>query len=92
MTATEREYLVAVDLPGFALATLDVEIEDHQVTIHGKRPSDGLEESIALPFDADVEWLRALYEPGRLELHVPRLGTHGLARRPVEIGLRHPVP
>jgi HSP20 family molecular chaperone IbpA len=89
---TEIEYVVAVDVSGFGLADLRVEIEDHDVTIHGGSSSHTLEESIRLPVDADVEWLRALYEPRWLELHVPRLDPCGLDRRPVEIDVKHQVP
>ncbi len=92
MTETDVEYLVDVDVSGFAPAALDVEIEDDELTIHGESMTDALDESIRLPFDADVEWLRALYDKGRLEVHVPRLGSRGLGRRPIEIVVRRPVP
>ena len=55
MTETDVEYLVDVDVSGFAPAALDVEIEDDELTIHGESMTDALDESIRLPFDADVE-------------------------------------
>lgn len=88
---SDLEYLVDVDVSDFALADLDVEIEDHEVTIHGESTAGALDESIDLPPDADVEWLRALYDAGRLELHVPRLGSCRRGRRRVEIAVRRPV-
>jgi HSP20 family molecular chaperone IbpA len=92
MRETDVEYVVDVDVSGFALSDLHVEIEDHVVTIRGESLGYALDESISLPLDADVEWPRALYEPGQLELRVPRLGSCNLGRRPVEIHLRNPVP
>ena len=92
MVETESEYLVDVDVSGIARGDLDVEIEDHVVTIHGESASYALDESIRLPLDADVEWPRALYEPGRLELHVPRFSSCNLGRRPIEIRDRPAVP
>jgi HSP20 family molecular chaperone IbpA len=88
ITETELEYRVAVEVPGFAPADLRVEIEDHELTIHGEDASHRLDRSIQLPLDADVEWLAALYEPGLLEFHVAKLGPSALGRRPVEIAVR----
>jgi HSP20 family molecular chaperone IbpA len=82
------EYVVDVDVSGFALGDLSVEIEDHEVTVHRDRSK--LDESFALPRDADVEWLTAVYEPGKLELHAPRVTT-STGKRRVQIGVRHRV-
>jgi hypothetical protein len=40
---------------------------------------------VALPPDADVEWLRALYEPGLLVLRAPKVPHVDHDRRTVEI-------
>jgi HSP20 family molecular chaperone IbpA len=89
ITETERGYVVAVEVPGFALEDLRVEIQGHELAIHGDAGRRRLDQFIRLPFDADVEWPAALYEPGRLEVHVPKLGACGLGRREVEIVPKH---
>jgi HSP20 family molecular chaperone IbpA len=88
---TETEYVVMLDVTGYALDDLHVEIENHEVTVLGDSWDRRLDESVRLPRDADVEWVRAFYEPGQLELRVPRLGTCGDERRPVEIEVRRRV-
>lgn len=88
---TETEYIVALDVAGYTLEDLQVEIEDHEVTVLGAAWDRHLDESFRLPHDADVEWARAFYEPGLLELRVPRLGSCGTERRSVEIAVRRRV-
>lgn len=89
--ATETEYVVTLDVKGYALDDLRVEIENHEVTVLGKAWDRHLDESFRLPRDADVEWLRAFHEPGSLELRVPRLHTGEEQRRPVHIEVRRRV-
>ena len=89
LSETEYGYRVAVDVTGFALEDLRVEIDAHELTIHGEAETVRLDESVRLPFDADVEWPAALYEPGSLEVHVPKLGSCSRGRREVEIALKH---
>jgi HSP20 family molecular chaperone IbpA len=82
MTAeTDNEYLIRLDVGSLAPPDLCVVVEDHLVTVAG----DGLDESVELPLDADVEWLRALYEPGLLVLRAPKLPHADHDRRTVEI-------
>lgn len=88
---TDTEYLITLDVTGYTLDDLRVEVVDHEVTVLGDSWDRRLDESIRLPRDADVEWLRAFFEPGRLELRVPRLGSCGEERRPVEIEVRRRV-
>ena len=88
--ATETEYVVDLDVTGFTLPDLHVEIEDHEVTVHGEAAERELEESIRLPADADVEWVRASYLPGLLELRAPRLRGCESGPRVIEI-TRHRV-
>jgi HSP20 family molecular chaperone IbpA len=84
MTETESEYLVTLDVGPLEPDELSVVVEDHVVTVSG----DEVAESVRLPADADVEWLRALYEPGLLVLRAPKLPRDGHDRRPVEIIVR----
>jgi HSP20 family molecular chaperone IbpA len=82
MTAqTDSEYLIRLDVGSLGARDLSVVVEDHLVMVAG----DGLDESVELPVDADVEWLRALYEPGLLVLRAPKLPHVDHDRRTVEI-------
>ncbi|HSC49303.1 MAG TPA: Hsp20/alpha crystallin family protein [Gaiellaceae bacterium] len=82
MTAeTDTEYLVTLDVGRLEACDLSVVVEDHLVTVAG----DGVDESVQLPADADVEWLRALYEPGLIVLRAPKLPHVDHDRRTVEI-------
>ena len=82
MTAeTDTEYLVTLDVGRLEPCDLSVVVEDHLVTVEG----EGVDESVQLPVDADVEWLRALYEPGVIVLHAPKLPHAEHDRRTVEI-------
>jgi HSP20 family molecular chaperone IbpA len=82
MTAeTETEYLVTLDVGLLRPAELSVVVDDHLVLIEGV----GLDESVQLPADADVEWVRALYEPGLLVLRAPKLPPTEHDRRTVEV-------
>jgi len=80
MTAeTETEYLITLDVGGLEPTDLSVVVADHLVTV------EGVDESVELPSDADVEWLRALYEPGVIVLRAPKLPHADHDRRTVEI-------
>jgi HSP20 family molecular chaperone IbpA len=82
MTAeTETEYLVTLDVGLLQPAELSVVVDDHLVSVEGV----GLDEAVELPADADVEWLRALYEPGLLVLHAPKLPPAAHDPRTVEV-------
>jgi HSP20 family molecular chaperone IbpA len=82
MTAeTDTEYLITLDVGRLEPCDLSVAVEDHVVTVEG----DGVDQSVELPADADVEWLRALYEPGVLVLRAPKLPHADHDRRTVEI-------
>lgn len=82
MTAeTETEYLVTLDVGPLAPDELSVVVDDHLVRVEGV----GLDEAVRLPADADVEWLRALYEPGLLVLRAPKLPPVAHDRRTVEV-------
>lgn len=82
MTAeTDTEYLVTLDVGRLAPCDLSVVVEDHLVTVEG----EGVDESVQLPADADVEWIRALYEPGLIVLRAPKLPHADHDRRTVKI-------
>jgi HSP20 family molecular chaperone IbpA len=97
VTESETEYVVELDVSDFALSELSVRLEGDEVTVVGEQRESGedadapfrlcerLEESFRLPGDADGEWLTALFEHGRLELHVPKLGPCPNPRHNVRI-------
>lgn len=80
-------YVIELDVSDFLPSSLRVEVEGDEVTIFGR----SFEEVVLLPRDADVEWLSAVYDEGRLELRAPRLGSCSSGRRNVEIVTRQRV-
>ena len=78
---SEREYVVRLGVPGFAVDDLEVEVADHVVTIRGTRLRgelggfrlhDTLEERLELPADADPDRVSAVYSREQLAVHAPR--------------------
>ena len=99
ITETPCGYSVRLPVKGFARDELEVEVSDHMVTVRGDQkrtgPNDGLfvlherlEESFALPTDADSSGLTANYSQGALVLRVPRSPHMSLTPRRVQIDSR----
>lgn len=88
---TADEFVVEVEVPGYAEEELHVEISDHTLTVKGERSESRekqektfrlherldreFERRFALPPEADTEHVRATFAKGVLELHAPKLAT-----------------
>ncbi len=97
---TEKEFVLELEVPGFAKDELDVEVSDHTLVVKGEREAE-TEKDISvvlherlerefvrrfeLPLGADGEHVEAAYDKGVLTLHVPK--TAAKETRKVEIGV-----
>jgi HSP20 family protein len=83
---SKNEYVVHLNVPGFAQEELKVEIAGRFVTVRGDqtqtsidnspfRLHERLEERFELPDDVDADEVTATYAHGALELRVPRLNS-----------------
>ena len=80
----DREYTVAVDLPGIDRATLDISVDDNRLTIRGKRagsettqrrgecPRGNFLRTFSVPVSVDQNDIKAAYKDGVLEMHLPK--------------------
>lgn len=87
--ASEDALLIMAEVPGAAEEDLDISVDGRALTLSGSRRSDELPEgarhfrqerssgnfsrTIELPFDVDVEAVKATYAGGTLEIELPRL-------------------
>lgn len=85
---TEGEFVVELDVPGYAEKELSVELTDHTLTVRGTRAEDKqrtdktlqlherlesfFERRFQLPLETDGEHVKAVYGKGVLTLHVPK--------------------
>lgn len=81
--------LVVAAVPGIAEEDLDISLDGRTLTISGTRPVDELPEgarqyrqervsgnfnrTVELPFDVDIDAVKATYAAGTLEINLPRL-------------------
>ncbi len=88
---TPGEFVVELEVPGYAEKELGIEISDHTVTVKGERKEateetektfwfrerleHEFERRFALPAEADTEHVTAVFKQGVLELHAPKLQT-----------------
>jgi HSP20 family protein len=96
---TEKEFVVELDVPGYAEKELDVEVTDHTLVITGERKEETekvektmrlherleatFERRFVLPAETDSEHLTAKYGKGVLTVHVPKLAA--ITPRKIEI-------
>ncbi len=97
---TERELVVALDVPGYDEKELALEVSDHTLTVKGERKKerDDTERSFYLherlekhferrfrfPPEADLDHVKASFGTGVLEVHVPKVEQ--VKTRPIPIG------
>lgn len=88
LVETETEYLLKADLPGLSDEDVSIEFEDNVLTIAGERKSDHEERkegyyrversygrfsrSLTMPEGVDAEAVKASFDHGVLEIHVPK--------------------
>ena len=86
---TDDEFVMELDVPGYAEKELGIEVFDHTVRVKGesKEAKDETEKSFhlrerlerkferrfELPLEADTEHVRAKFAAGVLEVHAPKL-------------------
>ena len=85
---TKDEIVFELEVPGYEEKELDVEVDDHMLTVAGRREAEkestdkavrlherlesAFERSFQLPLEADSEHLKASYDKGILTLRVPK--------------------
>jgi len=94
----EREYLLALDLPGIDRDALDVSLDDGRLVIRGERKAaDGLHarrterpqgrfvRTFSLPDAVERGAISADYKDGVLLLHLPKRGERAAGRLRIDI-------
>ena len=88
LVETENDYVLKADLPGLSDDDVKIEVEDNVLTISGERKSErevskdgyyrierssgSFRRSLTLPEGVDPESVKATFERGVLEVHVPK--------------------
>jgi HSP20 family protein len=88
LVETEGQFVLKADLPGLADGDVNVELEDNVLTISGERKADHEERkdgcyriersfgsfrrTLTLPEGVDPETVKATFNSGVLEVHVPK--------------------
>jgi HSP20 family protein len=85
---TKKEFVIELEVPGFAEKELDVETFDHTLVVKGERKEakeaedktfrlqerleKEFERRFVLPTEADTKHLKATFHDGVLEVHAPK--------------------
>jgi HSP20 family protein len=88
LVETEGEYVLKADLPGLSEGDVKIEVEDSVLTVSGERKAEHEERkdgyyrierssgsfrrSLTLPEGVDPEAVKATFDRGVLEVHVPK--------------------
>lgn len=88
---TADEFVVELEVPGYAEKELDIEVSDHTLTIKGEqakakqekekdfrlheRLEFEFERRFALPSEADTARLKATFDKGVLKIEAPKVAT-----------------
>ena len=94
----EREYMLALDLPGIRRDSLDVSLDDGRLTIRGERaaadgvgvrraerPQGRFVRTFSLPDAVDRAGIAADYKDGVLVLHLPKRAEQQARRVKIDI-------
>ena len=87
--AGEHGLMITAEIPGVDADALDISVDGRNLTLSGSRQSEEIPEearayrnervsgeftrSVELPFDVDVEAIKASFSDGVLEIELPRL-------------------
>lgn len=86
---TPSEVVISLDVPGFDERELEIQVTDHMLTVKGERKVETerkektfhlherlekrFERSFTMPTETDLEHVKAVFDKGVLEMHVPKL-------------------
>ena len=98
---TEDEYVIELEVPGYAEKELTIEVSNHMLTIIGKHESESdekektyrlaerlqmeFERRFELPSEVDTEKMKATFKEGVLELHTPKMVAAVPKKIPVNV-------
>lgn len=80
----DREYTIAIDLPGIDRSELDISVDDNKLSVRGNRPARDTSQhrgesprgkfvrTFTLPATVDQNSIKADYKDGVLQVHLPR--------------------
>jgi HSP20 family protein len=102
LTEEENEYVLRADLPGLSEDDVEIEVKDDVLTISGERRYEHenrhegfyrversfgrFSRSLDLPSGIDAEALRADFDRGVLEVHIPKPEQGSPTRVPIGTG------
>jgi HSP20 family protein len=88
LVETDDDFVLKADLPGLSEKDVNIELEDNVLTISGERRSEheerkeglhrverasgGFTRSLTLPEGVDPEAIKASFDRGVLEVHIPK--------------------
>lgn len=98
----DNEIVLSAELPGMTEKDIDINVEDHTVTIKGERKHEdevkeehyhrvervygAFERSFTLPAAANTRKITAEYKNGVLKLHIPKAKEAKPKKIPVKVG------
>ena len=107
LVETPEDFVLRADLPGLAESDVKIEIEDNVLTVSGERKAEheGREEgfyrlerafgsfsrSLTLPKGVNADAVKASFERGVLEVHIPKPEAAKPRRIEIAVGEKQPV-
>jgi HSP20 family protein len=104
LVETEGEFVLRADLPGLSEGDVNIEVEDHVLTISGERTSDqetrkegfyrverawgSFSRSLTLPEGVDPEAIAASFDRGVLEIRIPKPEQRKPRKVAISVGAR----
>ena len=99
--ATENHYEINLELPGVALADINIDVQDNNLTVHGEKRTEreekgktyffserifgAFQRSFRLPPGAQSEDITAKFKDGILTIRVPKIGAETAKSRRINI-------
>ena len=102
-----KDYVLRADLPGLSEKDVSVEVEDNVLTVSGERgteheerkggfrrverASGSFSRSLTLPDGIEADSVKATFDNGVLEVHIPKPEQHKPRRVAISVGGSKPV-